>query len=56
MSKHERENQTYTAWIKIDDSLPWIELMETFPSKTEAQATTREKLSTVKIKVVKMLH
>jgi hypothetical protein len=47
------ENEMYAAWIKIDDSLPWIELRETFQTKTEANEATRKKLKTVKIKIVK---
>jgi hypothetical protein len=54
MSKLERDSQTYTAWIKIDDSLPWIELKETFQTKTEAKESTKVKLSAVKIKIVSM--
>ena len=54
MHNAERESQEYTAWIKIDDSLPWIELKETFQSKAEAHESAREKLSSVKIKIVKM--
>jgi hypothetical protein len=56
MSKLERESKTYTAWIKIDDSLPWIELRETFQTKTEAQESAKEKLNSVKIKIVKTLQ
>jgi len=48
------ESQAYTTWIKIDDSLPWLELKETFQTKTEAQESAQEKLSAVKIKIVKM--
>jgi len=48
------ESQAYMTWIKIDDSLPWIELKETFQTKTEAQESAKEKLSAVKIKIVKM--
>ncbi len=44
----------YSAWVKIDESLPWIELGEAFQSKTEAQEATKEKLSKVKIKIVEM--
>ena len=44
----------YSAWVKIDDSLPWIELKEAFQTKTEAQEAIREKLSKVKIKIVEM--
>jgi hypothetical protein len=54
MSKVVRESQSYTAWIKIDDSLPWIELRETFQTKTEAQESAKEKLNCVKIKIIKM--
>lgn len=54
MSKSEHENKTYAAWIKIDDSLPWIELRETFQSKTEAHDIAKEKLNTSKIKIVTM--
>jgi hypothetical protein len=44
----------YSAWIKIDDSLPWIELKEVFQTKTEAQEAIKEKLSKVKIQVVEV--
>jgi len=56
MSKLIRENQMYTAWIKIDDSLPWIELKETFQTKSEATESAKEKLNSVKIKIVKLPH
>jgi hypothetical protein len=54
MSKLERDSQIYTAWIKIDDSLPWIELKETFQSKTEAKESTKLKLDAAKIKIIRM--
>jgi hypothetical protein len=54
MTKLEQESQAYTAWIKIDLSLPWIELTETFQTKTEAHAHAKEKLSGAKIKVIKL--
>ena len=44
----------YSAWIKIDDSLPWIELKEAFQTKIEAQEVIKEKLSKVRIKIVEM--
>jgi hypothetical protein len=53
MHKAEHDG-AYTAWIKIDDSPPWIELRETFRTKSEAHESAREKLSAVKIKVVKL--
>jgi hypothetical protein len=44
----------YSAWIKIDDSLPWIELEEAFQTKAEAQKAVKERLSKVKIKIAKL--
>jgi hypothetical protein len=44
----------YSAWIKIDNSLPWIELEETFRTKAEARAAIKEKRSNVKTKIVKV--
>jgi hypothetical protein len=44
----------YSAWVKIDDSLPWIELKEAFQTRTEAQEAMKEKLSKVKIKIVEL--
>ena len=32
----------YSAWIKLDDSLPWIELEEAFQTKAEAQKAVQE--------------
>ena len=51
MRKAEHD-QAYTAWIKIDDSLPWIELRETFQTKTEAQDSAKEKINAATIKIV----
>jgi hypothetical protein len=44
----------YSAWIKIDDNLPWIELEETFQTKAEAQKAAKEKLKNAKIKISKL--
>jgi hypothetical protein len=44
----------YSAWIKIDDSLPWIELEGAFQTKAEAQKAAKERRSKVKIKIVEM--
>jgi hypothetical protein len=41
----------YSAWIKLDDSLPWIELEEAFQTKAEAQKAVEEVLSKAKIKI-----
>jgi hypothetical protein len=47
-------NLMYSAWVKIDDSLPWIELKEAFQTRTEAQEAIKEKLSKVKTKIVEL--
>ena len=44
----------YSACIKIDDSLPWIELEEAFQTKAEAQKAVKEILSKTKIKIAKL--
>jgi len=44
----------YSAWIKIDDSLPWIELEEAFQTKAEAQKAVKEILSKTKIQIAKL--
>jgi hypothetical protein len=54
MTKLEHVSQAYAAWIKIDRGLPWIELTEMFQTKTEAQASAKEKLNDAKIKIVKL--
>ena len=41
----------YSAWIKLDDSLPWIELEKAFQTKAEAQKAAQEVLSKVQIKI-----
>jgi hypothetical protein len=45
----------YSAWIKIDDSFPWIELEEAFQTKAEAQKRVKELLSRARIKIAKLL-
>ena len=47
-------NAVYSAWIKIDDSLPWIELEEAFQTKAEARRAVKERLSKAKIKIAKL--
>ena len=44
----------YSAWIKIDDSLPWIELEKAFQTKAEAQKAVKEVLSKAQIKISKL--
>jgi len=44
----------YSALIKLDDSLPWIELEEEFQTKAEAHKAVQEALSKAKIKISKL--
>ena len=44
----------YSACIKLDDSLPWIELEEAFQTKAEAQKAVKEILRKAKIKISKL--
>lgn len=44
----------YSAWIKINDSLPWIELEEAFQTKAEAQKAVKEILSKAEVKISKL--
>jgi hypothetical protein len=42
----------YTAWIRIDETLPWIELKGEYPTKSEAKRAAEETLEKAKIKCV----
>jgi hypothetical protein len=44
----------YSALIKIDETLPWIELEEAFQTKAEAQKAVKEILIKAKIKIAKL--
>lgn len=54
MSKLEDTSRRYSVWIKIDDTLPWIELSETYRTRNEAQTAAKQKLGTAKVKIVNM--
>jgi len=42
----------YAVWIKIDETLPWIELEGTYPSRREARKAAKTLLKSVKMKVI----
>jgi hypothetical protein len=44
----------YSAWIKLDDSLPWIELEKAFQTKAEAQKAVQEVLNKAQIKISRL--
>jgi len=42
----------YAIWVKIDETLPWIELSGTYQTEKEARKIARELLSKIRVKVV----
>jgi len=42
----------YAVWIKIDDTLPWIELKETYQTRREAEKAAEDSLNNIKVKIV----
>lgn len=44
----------YAVWIKIDETLPWIELKGKYRTKREAKRAARDTLDRVEIRVVEM--
>jgi len=44
----------YAVWIKIDETLPWIELKGKYKTKIEAKKAVKENLNRVEIRIVEM--
>jgi hypothetical protein len=44
----------YTVWIKIDETLPWIELKGKYQTRRDAKKRAREFLSSMKTKIVEI--
>jgi hypothetical protein len=44
----------YAVWIKIDETLPWIELKGEHQTRREAKKAANEFLNVVKIKIVEV--
>lgn len=44
----------YTVWIKIDETLPWIELKKEYPTKRAAKKAAEEFLNNANVKFVKI--
>jgi len=44
----------YAVWIKIDETLPWIELKGTFQTRGEAKKAAEELLNNMKVRFVKV--
>jgi len=44
----------YVVWIKIDETLPSIELQGKYPTKREAKKAAKEILSSMRIEIVRV--
>jgi len=44
----------YAVWIKIDDTLPWIELKGTYQTRGEARKAAKKVLGNAGIKPAKV--
>jgi len=44
----------YAVWVKIDETLPWIELRGTYQTEREARKAAKDFLKTVEVKIVKV--
>jgi len=44
--------KVYTVWIKIDRTLPWIELKESYASESEAKRAARLAIKDIRTKIV----
>lgn len=43
----------YAVWIRIDETLPWIELKGVYQTRKEAREAAKEFLSKINVKIVK---
>jgi len=44
----------YAIWIKLDETLPWIELKGTYETRGKARQAAKEILNRAEIKIVEM--
>jgi len=44
----------YTVWIKIDETLPWIELKGEYQTRKAAKKAKEETLNNAKVKIVRI--
>jgi hypothetical protein len=44
----------YSVWLKIDETLPWIELKRTYETRKEAKEAAKNYLNRAQIKVIGM--
>jgi len=43
----------YAVWIKVDETLPWIELKGEYPRRSEAKKAADDLLNGIKVKIVR---
>jgi len=44
----------YGVWIKVDETLPWIELKGSYQTRKEARKAAKDFLSSMQVKIVPM--
>jgi hypothetical protein len=44
----------YTLWIKIDETLPWIELKGEYQTRTEAKKRAEEFVNSIETKIIEI--
>lgn len=44
----------YAAWIKIDETMPWIELKGEYPTRRDSEKAAEKIVKNIKIKTVKL--
>jgi len=42
----------YSAWIKLEENLPWLELKGTYETRRDAKEAAEKLLSGVQVKIV----
>jgi len=46
--------RVYAVWVRIDETIPWIELKGKYTTKREAKNAAKETLNHAQVKVVDM--
>ncbi|MEM2970358.1 MAG: hypothetical protein QXR63_05435 [Candidatus Bathyarchaeia archaeon] len=44
----------YAVWVKIDDTLPWVELEETYKTRKSAQKAAEKLSGNLMVKIVRI--
>jgi len=46
----------YTVWVRIDETLPWVELKGEYATRREAKQAAQQLLSSSMLKIVNIPH